>query len=460
MEVQLTLGYALVIGSMARFTQIMFRKSTIDNLPRLYSRASGTGGGLCDDDQDGDDATCVEGLDIIRQRASDYESTYRQLIGMNSLSSSADPSRLCKHQSVYASITLVCGLLYCFSSIVTGFFFIGAIVEWVDVMRYYIVDPATYINVLLSISFLWTSYLLILASLCKTGSKSVPDYDFLDLAAGEYCGLPIYSRSSTPPLATYYNVSNKGSSNSNSYNNNALMKTSLTAPPYDSTHQLAKTKHHQSAPLSATTCNGSSSSSSSSTSSSSTPSSPKPMRPSQYRAKRRSLLIATSAQTTTNQDTNRAQRTLSASSFTGVGGVLPDEVSIHGDYYSVSPATVVDPSSTTNDIPHSSPTLQRRSWRSGSSSPPLRPTPSTDTSNAPSHPWRQPDDDGDNRRLHKTESGRRKDRHWKKSKRRRDGATLSDDDEHVSLPYSGSDGLGRLHSYSSDRNSVNSHLFK
>ncbi|KAI8336546.1 hypothetical protein BC941DRAFT_471088 [Chlamydoabsidia padenii] len=419
-ELQVTLGYLLMIGSMARFTQIIFRKSTADNLPRLYSRASGVSGGHCDDDGDGDDDTVgADKLDIGQQRATNYESTYRQLIGITSASS-------CKHQSVYASITLVCGLLYCFATIASGFFFMGTIVEWVEIMRYYINDPSTYVNVLLSITFLWTFYLLAMCSLYKSGTKSCPNYDYLDLATGEYCELPVYTKPSAPST-TYYNTSNNTHTAQTS-------KTSLTASPYDhmqhssnfapvSLSSLTSTKaqHHVSAPLSASTYNGSSapppssssSSTSSTSSSTSTPTSPQPMRPSQYRAKRRSLLIATGVQNNSNQD--RAQRTLSASSFISVGGVLPDEVSIHGDFYSVSPiATTVDHQPKNNDTHQSSPTLQRRSWRS--SSPSLRPA-NTHTETASlfhRDSWLRSSDDNNTSpspTLYKTENGRRMDRH-------------------------------------------------
>ncbi|ORZ21225.1 hypothetical protein BCR42DRAFT_448093 [Absidia repens] len=471
MNLQVTLAYILIIGSAAKFTQIMLRKTTTDNLPRLCSRLFGANAENCDDD----DAS-VNDLDI-GQRSTDYESTYRQLTGMNPSSSSSP----CKHQSVYASITMVCGLLSCFTTISGGLFFIGAIVEWVETMQYYISDSTTYVNVLLAMAFLWISYLMILCSIYKYSTEPTNGYDYLGVTTDDYCELPVSTKSSPVPSA----------SNFDAHNTTAMMTTptSSTSTTYDPTaHQpiplgmlgTAITKQHASVASTTSACNKPTTS-------------PPPMRPSQLRAKRRSLLISTSTHHHDNGNSKRGSRTLSLSSHTGVGGVLPDDIIIYGEHYVSSPIL-----STTSDQPlpvkqhHNSnphvlqhqqqqqqecysPTFEHHSWQSGtsstiSSSPPPPPHTSLSTSSNEKIGQMNEDDgstEQQNWTVHKTESGKRKERQWKKSKRRRAAATRTTNrytpntDNQIDDGHSPSDGSGDPDQSvycSSDRHSSDSHV--
>ncbi|CAO3589424.1 unnamed protein product [Absidia cylindrospora] len=473
-ELHTTLGYILIIGSVARLIQIMFRKSAADNLPRLYSRASGDSGGSCDD-IDGDEETCVDDLDIGKRRENDYELTYRQLTGMNVIST---PTISCKHQSIYASITMVCGILSCFMAISGGFLCIGTIADWVETMRYYISDPSTYVNTLLATSFLWTAYLLALCSLYKSSTNST-GLDYLDVATADYSELPISFTKSPSPPDNYYD----------SYH----MASTMTPSPSSASSTSQTTQQQQttfnsipSAPPLSNSCSTGSAAVSS-----------PPMRPSQYRAKRRSLLISTSMQNN-NQDNIRAIRTSSTSSSIGVGGILPDEVSICGDFYaSPTNGTSLEQHCTAmkdsinghQKLQHqtlSSPTLQRRSWRSSSSSllassPPRMPASTsialTSTSSAS---WQQQPLDGDEDdvshsnqswTVYRTESGKRKERQWKKSKRpqaatsitTKNGYTLHADEQQLEEDAlsisSGSDSRGRPQCDSSEFVSSDSRVF-
>ncbi|ORZ11114.1 hypothetical protein BCR42DRAFT_102916 [Absidia repens] len=480
-ELHTTLGYILIIGSVARFIQIMFRKSVADNLPRLYSRASGGSDGSCDD-IDGDEETCVDDLDIGKRRENDYELTYRQLTGMNV---APTPTISCKHQSIYASITMVCSILSCFMAISGGFLCIGTIADWVETMRYYISDPSTYVNVLLATSFLWTAYLLALCSLYKS-STTPTDLDYLDATTAGYSELPISSTKPPSPPCNYYDTYH--------------MASTMTPSP-SSTSSTSQTTQQQQTMLNSTpsaSCTKPAPPLSNSCGTGSTTVSSPPMRPSQYRAKRRSLLISTSMQNN-NQDNIRAIRTSSTSSSIGVGGILPDEVSICGDFYASSPINGISleqhcPTMKDSINDHqklqqqalSSPTLQRRSWRSSSSSllassPPRMPASTSISLASTSGPSRQQqslDGDGDDGShsnqswtVYRTESGKRKERQWKKSKRpqaapattTKNGYTLQADEHQLEEDAlsisSGSDGRGRPQCDSSEFGISDSRVF-
>ncbi|KAI8084967.1 uncharacterized protein BX664DRAFT_338212 [Halteromyces radiatus] len=464
MELHSTLGYVCIVGGMARCIQITFRKSPVDNLPRLYSRASGASDENCDDDIYDDD-TCVDELDIGQRRANDFEATYRQLVGME-LSSSSSTTSSCKHQSVYASITMVCGLICCFMAISGGFLFIGTTVDWMEIMQYYINDPSIYVNLLLAISFIWLTYLLILCTLYKNNTTRPGSYDYLDLATGDYCELPLSSKATSSPNSSFDHHRNS---------NMMTTSTSSSSTPIDNQQQsmftsipLLPLKQHASNRLSGSNSNG-------------TTSSPPPMRPSQYRAKRRSLLISTGMQNNNQQD-NRTRRTLSASSHTGVGGILPDEVL--GDY-SFSPTVLTATSAVENTSIQLSNDHPRCSWRSGSSSLSSSSISSSSSSSSASttgivssprissstvratttstnsivttstlshrDSWQQVQQHDND---HQIESGKRQ---WKKSKQRRTTNTtsFSNDEQDDEVSSSGSsDDRSRKGYYSSERNSI------
>ncbi|KAI8338906.1 hypothetical protein BC941DRAFT_421537 [Chlamydoabsidia padenii] len=437
MQLQSMLGYILMTGGTARFIQIIFRKSPTEDLPRLYSRASG---GNCDDSIEGDP---INDLDLGQQRAAEYESTYRQLTGM-------DSSSKCKHQIVYASITMVCGLLFCYTAISGGLLFIGTIVDWVESMRYYISDPTIYVNVLLAISFLWTVYLVIMCTLYMLCAKQSDKYDYMNLASGDYGDqfAPTVSRTLSTHLV-----------------NNTVMTTTMAAPTCSTSTKYGPTSQHQqqkftSVPLVPLTSTASLSSlKSTGTPTSPVSASPPLMRPSQYRAKRRSLLISTSMHNNSqdNNKSGRGPRTLSSSSYSGVGGVLPDAVPLY-----------MDDQPTLSPLPSTSPTMINDTLQqSGTSSPcgtfsTMTNTSITTIGAAQCDHWlSQEDDILEDRMVHKTESGKRKDRQWMKSKRRRatvtgvNGYTFNTNDDGFS---SSNNGHERLAYYSSERNNSDSHV--
>lgn len=299
----------MIIGGLARIIQVLFRKSTLDNLPRLYSRASCNFNTNCDDDHgenDDDNTTCVDDLDIGQRRVNEFESTYRQLTGINNNNnhSTSSSSSSCKHQSVFASITLVCGLLSCFMAITSGILFIGTTSNWVDIIRNTIEDPSTYINVVLAISFLWITYVMILSSFYLSSMKSNNHYSYSNLATSD---LPI---SMTQPYSPqkYFEVNRMTTPTSS---------TSSTLYDHPQQQQQSTFTSVPLLPLSTSPITNSPNSNNS-------PS--PPMRPSQYRAKRRSLLISTAMQnnnsnngSTLHSPYDRIRKTASLSSVSGVG---------------------------------------------------------------------------------------------------------------------------------------------
>ncbi|SAL96129.1 hypothetical protein [Absidia glauca] len=379
-QLQSTLGYALMIGSVARLIYIIYRKSPADDLQRLYARASGATDGNCDSTMN---RTHVDNLDIGHRREADYESTYRQLTGMDAI-----PAK-CNHQSVYASITMVSGLVSCFAVISAGLLFIGTIVEWVESVRYYIGDPTIYVNVLLSVTFLWMVYLVIMNTLYKLCTKPNSKYDYIDLATGDYDDsfVPRKSSSSSSSSSPTTYLDNDNAANS-------ATPTSSTSTTYDPTQQHEFTSVAL-LPLASATSSSVSKSNGTPASPSST--SPPFMRPSQYRAKRRSLLISTSSHSIhqDNSKSSRGPRTFSSSSYSGVGGVLPDAVPLYlDDHHTSSP--VQSPNAALCDA------LEQQDAA-----------------------------------VHKTESGKRKDRQWEKSKRRR--ATVTGVNGYTQENYHGDD---------------------
>ncbi|CAO3632598.1 unnamed protein product [Cunninghamella echinulata] len=410
-ELQTTLGYMLITGGFARLLQVLFRKSTLDNLPKLYSRASSTFNTSCDDndnDTNDDDTTCVDDLDIGQRRVNDFESTYRQLTGThhdhhNSHNHSTSTSS-CKHQSVFASITIVCGLLSCFMITAGGVLFIGTTSSFVEIIRNSIEDPSTYINVILAISFLWITYIMVLCSLYLSSIKS-NHYNYSNLATSD---LPI---SMTQPYSPQkYSEPNK-----------------MTTPTSSSTLYDASQQHFTSVPLVPLSSSPSSSSPIMATSpknNNAAPSSP-PMRPSQYRAKRRSLLISTAMQNNNNSlpspyynNNDRIRKTVSLSSVTGVGGILPDEIQNYD--YTTSPVNLnhhqrfSGSSSTTLFSP---PRPKSTSTMITSLSSSTTTTTSTSISSLHRHSWQQQQQQeyadshsssNETNSLHKTESGKLK----------------------------------------------------
>lgn len=262
----------LIFASIARVGQIMFRKSPSDNLPGLLAQTSetvvsaeATGNGIDDEEE---------------ERQNIYQMTYRRLTGQ------APPA--CRHASVFASITVVCGLLVSFLFIAAGILFMGANVQWVGHVRYYIADPATYINVTMAVSFLWATYVFALCNIFKSLRPfSQSYYEYLGMSEMEAAN----SIPASPEALGQYDP---------------VLSSSSSSPPL-------RQQYRSSLPLRRGV------------------EEPPAMRPSQYRAKRRSLLVQSPQQQHQQHHFDNAakkQRTRSSSSFNGVGGVLPDETFI------------------------------------------------------------------------------------------------------------------------------------
>ncbi|CAO3630161.1 unnamed protein product [Cunninghamella blakesleeana] len=493
MELQTTLGYILIIGGLARILQVLFRKSTLDNLPKLYSRASCHFNTNCDDDHDindDDNTTCVDDLDIGQRRVNEFESTYRQLTGINNHSSSSS----CKHQSVYASITLICGLLSCFMAITSGVLFIGTTSNWIDIIRNTIEDPSTYINVVLAISFLWITYIMILSSFYLSSMKSNHHYSYSNIATND---LPISISQPYSPQK-YFEVNRMSTPTSS---------TSSTLYDHSQQQQPSDFTSVPLLPLSSSPPTNSPNSTS--------PSSP-PMRPSQYRAKRRSLLISTAMQNNNNSSTphspyDRIRKAVSMSSVSGVGGVLPDDmqdyeyasspIHINQRYSESSFSSPSRPKSTTSTMMTSlssstttstSSSNHRHSWQQPSTSlsssnhaNKINNNNNNNNNNSNSNNHHHPSIDSqgssnESKSLYKTESGKRKERQLKKTKRRRARCTNMDinnnnknknnsqgeqdgltDDDNISTS-SGFEERARYNQknqgYSSERDSSDSHI--
>ncbi|KAI8882552.1 hypothetical protein K501DRAFT_285775 [Backusella circina FSU 941] len=197
------LGHLLIIGSSARFLQIVFRKSPLDNY------------GLFQTEQ---------------QQQQDIK------------------TETCKHITLFASITMLSGFLVAFSGITVGILFMGATHDWLSYMRYYIHDPSLYLNGAVAVAFLWCAYLFVLCTLYKKQHSHRPDYEYHELESA-----------------------------------------------IESVHEVAWEVPEPTEPIMISPL--------------------EPTRPSEYRAKRRSLLVQPLV-------TSNARRSRSSS---GVGGILPDE---------------------------------------------------------------------------------------------------------------------------------------
>ncbi|KAI8371451.1 uncharacterized protein BYT42DRAFT_580286 [Radiomyces spectabilis] len=265
------LGSMMMIGAVARIFQIIFRRSPADNLPRLISRASGSV-----DPNDAEELYEDDDEDEVdpNRRANIYRSTYQQLTGQHIAS--------CKHTSVFASITVACGLLAALMAMTSGFLFIGASADWIAHMHYYLPDPITYVNIVVALAFLWGAYIMALCTIYKTTRTVPPVYEYLSMTE---VGLP----------STVQDVSALDIATCQRETAASGLSRSRSLPSRGSSHRQDSIEQRT-------------------------------MRPSQYRAKRRSLLVSSP---TNHRDTilsaHKGNRARSSSCF-GVGGVLPDEL--------------------------------------------------------------------------------------------------------------------------------------
>ncbi|CEI95821.1 hypothetical protein RMCBS344292_09998 [Rhizopus microsporus] len=313
-KVHTMLGYILIVGSMTRLIQIIFRKSPTENLPRSMLR----------------DHHLIQDEEVL-----DIED--------DDLNLDNSKQKRCKHRSIFASITLVSGLLASILSISAGILFMGANTGWLGYMQYYIKDPSLYINITLAFAFLWLSYIFGLCTIyrrLKSKNAILEQYEYLELNSAQTERMqeqqPMTIATHTPILSSPPVFS-------------PIDVIAQRSPIVEQEHA---TQHE------------------------------KTMRPSEYRAKRRSLLV----QSPTYETIVTSIRPKSSVTF-GVGGVLPDEVIVHDN---------------------------RRSWISSSGSS------YSSGSNSPSfeHRIRRDSlnelmDEEGRRSVHKTNSGKRKERRLK-----------------------------------------------
>ncbi|KAI9478015.1 MAG: hypothetical protein EXX96DRAFT_569278 [Benjaminiella poitrasii] len=308
-KVHTMLGYLLMIGAIARSTQIVFRKSPTENLPhRMLQPNADTTNAIDDDDEDNVDDKLVI----------------------------ADQPK-CRHKLIFASITLVTGLLASFMSIGGGILLMGSNVGWMRYMKFYIKDPSTYVNLALAVAFLWSAYVFVLCTVYKRLKirNAIHQYDYLELSDHhevattmtrgesqyhsddiERRGEFVNSNLSSSPITTHHYpiTTSPISTTITPFFEHPLLSSSSTT--------TENTIHHHH---------------------SNSHAAEKTMRPSEYRAKRRSLLL-------TQPNTNvHVRQERSPSNNYGVGGILPDE-------FVISP--------TKQQHPQQQPIDNRRLWRS------------------------------------------------------------------------------------------------
>ncbi|KAL7308889.1 hypothetical protein PS15m_011028 [Mucor circinelloides] len=423
-QIHTMLGYILIIGAVARLTQIVFRKSPVDNLPhRMF--------------QQNTDTTNAIDIDEDEEQAQDTK----------------EQQNKCKHRFIFASITLVAGLLASLMSISGGILFMGANIGWINYMRYYIQDPSTYVNITVAVAFLWSAYVFGLCTIYKNlkTKNAIHQYEYMELENN------VSSSTDLPLMRNYdderreWSIPASAPKNINSCNTQSNMSAIMTAthsPPTDyilatspvkmsDIHDFADSPLPQQHKTSFET---------------DFPQKPqlesivttteKTIRPSEYRAKRRSLLIQSPIPTI-----NNSKRARSSSSF-GVGGVLPDEIvqlskvptatdsSFRRSWLSSASSSSVgggsggyySGSNMDSSAPNSPSMLDQRPYSSISSTLPqggayyhqqqmrrnsVNEAPFDEYTNSPfeEHSIYSIVDDGENRRsVHKTESGKRKER--------------------------------------------------
>lgn len=424
-QIHTMLGYILIIGAVARLTQIVFRKSPVDNLPhRMFQQNTDTTNAI-DIDEDEE------------QEQDDKEQQHK-----------------CKHRFIFASITLVAGLLASLMSICGGILFMGANIGWIHYMRYYIQDPSTYVNITVAVAFLWSAYVFGLCTIYKNlkTKNAIHQYEYMELennAASSSTDLPLMRhyddderREWSMPVSAPKNINSANTQQSS-------MTAAASSPPADyvlatspvkmadihgfvdsplpQQHKTSFDTDFPQKPLLESII---------------TTSTEKTIRPSEYRAKRRSLLIQSPIPTI-----NNAKRARSSSSF-GVGGVLPDEIvqlskvptatdsSFRRSWLSSASSSSVgggsggyySGSNMDSSAPNSPSMLDQRPYSSISSTLPqggayyqqqqmrrnsVNEAPFDEYTNSPfeEHSMQSIVDDGENRRsVHKTESGKRKER--------------------------------------------------
>ncbi|KAK4517572.1 uncharacterized protein ATC70_000912 [Mucor velutinosus] len=302
-QIHTMLGYILIIGAIARLTQIVFRKSPVDNLPhRMFQQNTDT----------------TNAIDIDEDEDQDQDDKEQQ--------------NTCKHRFIFASITLVAGLLASLMSICGGVLFMGANIGWIHYMRYYIEDPSTYVNITVAVAFLWSAYVFGLCTIYKNlkTKNAIHQYEYMELENN------VLTSSTDLPLMRHYDDERrewsmpisapKNINSCNTQSNMSAIMTATNSPPADyvlatSPVKMADIHDVRDSPLPQQHKTSFEADFPQKPQLESTlTATEKTIRPSEYRAKRRSLLIQSPIPTI-----NNSKRARSSSSF-GVGGVLPDEI--------------------------------------------------------------------------------------------------------------------------------------
>lgn len=261
-----------MIGAAARISQIVFRKSPVYNLPHRMFLQHSTDTPFTDDDEDD------------QEEASDTLLFFKK---------ETNTKNKCKHHFMFASITLIAGILTSFLTISGGLLLMGANVGWIQYMRYYIKDPSTYVNAILACAFLWCAYLFGLCTLYKT--LKLHPYDYLNRHQ------PVTAESKRRTIITA-NTTSDDDEERREWNYFYEEPTDIPL--------TASTPYHTNVFDNNTTATM-------------TESDQRTLRPSEYRAKRRSLLLATNNTSASSMVINT---TKNRSSFGAVGGILPDEI--------------------------------------------------------------------------------------------------------------------------------------
>lgn len=427
-QIHTMLGYILIIGAIARLTQIIFRKSPADNLPhRMFQQNTDT----------------TNAIDIDEDEDLDQDDKEQQ--------------NKCKHRFIFASITLVTGLLASLMSICGGILFMGANIGWINYMRYYIQDPSTYVNITVAVAFLWSAYIFGLCTIYKNlkTKNAIHQYEYMELEnnATSSTDLPLMRnydderREWSMPLAAPKNINS-----CNTQNGTSAIMTATSSPPSDfilatSPIKISDINDIIDSPLPQQHKTSFEADFPQKPQLESIITVEKTIRPSEYRAKRRSLLIQSPLPTNNNTNSN-SKRARSSSSF-GVGGVLPDEIvklsrtptatdsSFRRSWLSSTSSSSVggsggyySGSNMDSSAPNSPSLLDQRPYSSISSTLPqggayyqhhnqqerrnsVNEAPFDEYTNSPfeGHDIYSIVDDGENRRsVHKTESGKRKER--------------------------------------------------
>ncbi|OBZ83858.1 Protein YTP1 [Choanephora cucurbitarum] len=298
-EVHTMLGYVLIVGAICRLTQIVFRKSPADSLPHPMFQQNTDTTQLLAEDEDEDE------LDKHKQQ------------------------KKCKHRFMFASVTLVMGILASLLSVCSGILLMGANVGWIRYMRFYIQDPITYINISLAAAFLWSAYVFGLCTVYKNlkTRNAIHQYEYMQLENPNSINTMTITNATS--ASSLYPHDESDSSRQWIHVNTHHPQHAIVAMPTPSptvSEQLSVSSPTEAIPHELSIQTKQSETKPSET-----------IRPSEYRAKRRSLLV----QSPVAQVSSPMTRARSSSMY-GVGGVLPDEFVIRTD--------------------------ARRSWRSSASS--------------------------------------------------------------------------------------------